>query len=155
MIFVKKNSRSSYRSNRRSNYTKSNNLFSNNKSRVKGNITQLYDKYIKMAKEATASGDRIQAEYYTQFADHYSRLMVENGIKSYTNEKFHYVSNSNIVDDKLQENEEINNKDSSVKTDNITNENDLIEDESNETENSIETVPFIAKPAKKIIKTKK
>ena len=37
---------------------------------------------LKLAKEASSSGDRIQAEYYYQFADHYSfRLM--NGIKTY------------------------------------------------------------------------
>ena len=40
----------------------------------------LYYKYLKLAKESSASGDRIQAEYYYQFADHYSRLMIELGV---------------------------------------------------------------------------
>ena len=42
--------------------------------------SQQYNKYLKLAKEASSSGDRIQSEYYYQFTDHYYRLMVEMGI---------------------------------------------------------------------------
>ena len=70
-MFAKKTGRVSFRSNKRSNYRK-NNLYSNNKPRHKGNIPQLHDKYSKLAKEASSSGDKIQSEYYFQFADHIS-----------------------------------------------------------------------------------
>jgi hypothetical protein len=35
----------------------------------------MHFKYLDKAKDALASGDRITAEYYFQYADHYSRLM--------------------------------------------------------------------------------
>lgn len=38
----------------------------------------MHFKYIDKAKDALASGDRITAEYYFQYADHYSRLMYAN-----------------------------------------------------------------------------
>ena len=78
-MYIKKNPRVTFRSNRRPNFKRNNN-FSNNKSRNKGNVTQQYNKYFKLAKEAFSSGDRIQAEYYYQFTDHYYRLMIEMGI---------------------------------------------------------------------------
>ena len=83
-MYPRKNDRSSFKSNRRYSFKKSTS-FSSHKNRVKGNVTQLYDKYLKLAKSSFSSGDRIQAEYYFQFADHYSRIMFENGIKSYEN----------------------------------------------------------------------
>ena len=80
-MYVKKNTRVTFRSNRRQGH-KRGSSFSNGRGRNKGNITQQYQKYLKLAKEAFSSGDRIQTEYYYQFADHYSRLMVEFGIKT-------------------------------------------------------------------------
>ena len=52
-----------------------------NRNKIRGNPSQLLIKYLIMAKNALSSGDRIQAEYYFQFADHYSRIMIENEIK--------------------------------------------------------------------------
>ena len=43
-------------------------------------------------------GDRIQAEYYHQFADHYSRIMSESGIKSYGNENIGTDSDKQSVE---------------------------------------------------------
>ncbi len=43
--------------------------------RIRGNAPQIYDKYITLARDATASGDRIAAESYYQFAEHYFRIM--------------------------------------------------------------------------------
>ena len=43
-------------------------------SRARGNAPQLLDKYKKLAQDAQHNGDRVQAEYYLQFADHYFRL---------------------------------------------------------------------------------
>ncbi len=51
----------------------------NNRSeqRVRGNPIQLLEKYKSLAREATTAGDRILAENYFQYADHYQRLVNE------------------------------------------------------------------------------
>jgi len=46
-------------------------------SRARGNAPQLLDKYKKLAEEAHRNGDRVQAEYYLQFADHYFRVIAD------------------------------------------------------------------------------
>ncbi len=43
--------------------------------RVRGNATQIYDKYLSLARDAAASGDRVAAEGYFQFAEHYFRII--------------------------------------------------------------------------------
>ena len=43
-------------------------------SRARGNAAQMLDKFKKMAQDAQVNGDRVQAEYYHQFADHYFRV---------------------------------------------------------------------------------
>lgn len=43
-------------------------------SRARGNAVQMLDKFKKMAQDAQVNGDRVQAEYYHQFADHYFRV---------------------------------------------------------------------------------
>ena len=68
-----------FKSNRKVGYKRSNN-FSNGKMRNKGNLSQQYNKYLKLAKDAFTSGDRIQSEYYYQYTDHYHRKMIEMGI---------------------------------------------------------------------------
>ena len=154
MIFVKKNGRSSFRSSKRSNYSKNNyskNTYSNSKPRVKGNITQLHSKYLKLAKEASSSGDRIQAEYFNQFADHFSRLMIEYDIKSYVNEK---TNNESVSDDFTKENEESEVKETVAEKNELSQDDNLIK-EMEDTENSIEAVPFIAKAVKKVVKSNK
>ena len=78
-MYSRKNGRVTFKSNRRTGFKRNIN-FSNPKGNNKGNISQQYNKYIKLAKEAFSSGDRIQAEYYYQFTDHYYRLMQEMGI---------------------------------------------------------------------------
>ena len=42
--------------------------------KLRGNAQQLYEKYLALAHDAATSGERISAEAYTQFADHYFRL---------------------------------------------------------------------------------
>lgn len=46
-------------------------------SRARGNAPQLLDKYKKLAQDAQHNGDRVQAEYYLQFADHYFRVIAD------------------------------------------------------------------------------
>lgn len=45
--------------------------------RMRGNAPQLLEKYKGLARDALASGDRILAENYFQYADHYQRLVNE------------------------------------------------------------------------------
>ena len=148
-MYVKKNTRVTFRSNKRHGHRR-NNSFSNDRGRNKGNVTQQYQKYIKLAKEASASGDRIQSEYYYQFADHYSRLMIELGLfieenlekrnsEEMESDNQKYENNNN-----LDEVEEI---DKGKETTDTEDENDSV---------SIESVPFISQPIKKrIVKNKK
>ena len=50
-------------------------------SRARGNAPQLLDKYKKLAEEAHRNGDRVQAEYYLQFADHYFRVIADGKVR--------------------------------------------------------------------------
>ena len=47
-------------------------------NRQRGNAAQLLEKYKSMARDAQLGGDRVQSEYYLQFADHYFRVLSEN-----------------------------------------------------------------------------
>lgn len=47
-------------------------------SRARGNAPQMLEKYKKMAHDASLNGDRVQTEYYLQFADHYFRVIADN-----------------------------------------------------------------------------
>ncbi|WP_422001500.1 DUF4167 domain-containing protein [Reyranella sp.] len=47
--------------------------------RVRGNAHQVFDKYQALGREAAASGDRILAEAYWQYADHYFRVIQSIG----------------------------------------------------------------------------
>lgn len=43
--------------------------------RVRGNAYQVLEKYLAMARDASAAGDRIASENYLQHAEHYYRLI--------------------------------------------------------------------------------
>ncbi len=47
-------------------------------SRARGNAPQMLEKYRKMAHEASLNDDRVQTEYYLQFADHYFRVIADS-----------------------------------------------------------------------------
>jgi hypothetical protein len=47
-------------------------------NRQRGNATQLLEKYKNMARDSQLAGDRVQTEYYLQFADHYFRVLSES-----------------------------------------------------------------------------
>ena len=148
-MYVKKNTRVTFRSNKRHGHRR-NNSFSNDRGRNKGNVTQQYQKYIKLAKEASASGDRIQSEYYYQFADHYSRSMIELGLFIEENLEKRNHEEMESVD---QKSENDNNLNEVVETDKGK-EATVTEDKNDH--GSIESVPFISQPIKKkSVKTKK
>ncbi|TCD06886.1 DUF4167 domain-containing protein [Erythrobacteraceae bacterium CFH 75059] len=50
-------------------------------SRARGNAPQMLEKYKKLAQDAQHNGDRVQAEYYLQFADHYYRVMADTRMR--------------------------------------------------------------------------
>ena len=138
-MYTKKNGRMTYKSNRRPNFKRNNNFVT--KNRNKGNITQQYNKYLKLAKDSFSSGDRIQAEYYYQFTDHYYRLMIEFGINledQYNTDESKSSNNENTNIDEIKE---------------LSGENDskLVDDEVKDQDEdpSIESVPFISEPLKK------
>ncbi len=131
MMYKKNNGRTTYKSNRRTGFKKTGG-YQNYKTRNKGNVSQQYNKYLKLAKESFRSGDRIQSEYYYQFTDHYYRLMVELGINIEENNQFEETK-ENASEEQINEN-----------VSKIDNQNDEI----NTNEESIESIPFIAEPAK-------
>ena len=138
-MYTKKNGRMTYKSNRRPNFKRNNNYVP--KNRNKGNITQQYNKYLKLAKDTFSSGDRIQAEYYYQFTDHYYRLMVELGIN---------LEDQDTTDEtKLSrnENEDVN----EIKETSSDENSKMMEDDTKDedVDESIESVPFISEPVKK------
>jgi uncharacterized protein DUF4167 len=47
-------------------------------NRQRGNAAQLLEKYKSMARDSQLAGDRVQMEYYLQFAEHYFRILNEN-----------------------------------------------------------------------------
>ena len=162
-MYTKKNTRVTFRSNKRVNFKRNNN-FSNGKIRNKGNVTQQYNKYLKLAKEAASSGDKVQTEYYYQFTDHFYRLMVDLGIAIDDHENFDDRNNENLNPENQNRNETNENQDSKKdenevklvdkvnKNDEDNNVKDAIKEDNID---SIESIPFISQPAKKKVTRKK
>ena len=138
-MYTKKNGRMTYKSNRRPNFKRNNNFSS--KGRNKGNVTQQYNKYLKLAKDTFSAGDRIQAEYYYQFTDHYYRLMQELGINLDDQDNLSEPKDVNS-ENKINENEKEIKLNSEEDTETNKDEDDVDDD-------SIESIPFISEPVKK------
>ncbi len=47
-------------------------------NRARGNASQMLEKYKKLAADAQHNDDRVNAEYYLQFADHYFRVLADS-----------------------------------------------------------------------------
>ena len=125
----KKNGRPAYKSNRRTSFKKPGG-YKNFHNRNRGTVSQQYNKYLKLAKEASRSGDRIQSEYYYQFTDHYYRIMVELGINIEENTNFDEQKQSTSNEQTSDAN------------------NEIVEDNDKSEDDSIESIPFIAEPSK-------
>ena len=146
-MYTKKNGRVSYRSGKRSNFKRNNTFI--NKSRNKGNVTQQYNKFLKLAKEASSSGDRIQSELYYQYTDHYYRVMVELGISF---EEHDDTENKSTESRSLEDEEKTSSKEEDLSLE----KNIISQENSKEDLESIESIPFISDPPKKkSIKRKK
>ena len=68
-------------------------------NRQRGNAAQLLEKYKSMARDAQLAGDRVQTEYYLQFADHYFRVLSE------TRARFEDQNQRRHRDDEMDEDE--------------------------------------------------
>ena len=142
-MYTKKNGRMTYKTNRRPNFKRNNNYSS--KGRNKGNVTQQYNKYLKLAKDTFSAGDRIQAEYYYQFTDHYYRLMQELGIN--LDDQDNLLESKDASSENLfSENEK--EKESKQSSEEET-ESNKDEDDVADADESIESIPFISEPVKK------
>lgn len=76
------NRRSRGRGGRKSGNTRNQTFDSNGPgARVRGNASQIYEKYQQLARDAAASGDRVGGENFLQHAEHYYRLMIASGPK--------------------------------------------------------------------------
>tara|TARA_Y100000766_G_C18588490_1_gene450679 strand:- start:135 stop:575 length:441 start_codon:yes stop_codon:yes gene_type:complete len=120
------NSRRRRNNNRRPNGRGNGNMDSSGPSvKVRGSARQVYDKYLLLARDAKSSGDNILSESYFQHAEHYARILIENG-------KFEINSSSNSKKNEVRKSEQ------EKKTDNQS--NDSVEKVSNENGlDSIET----------------
>ena len=143
-MYTKKNGRVSYRSGKRSNFKRNNTFI--NKSRNKGNVTQQYNKYLKLAKEASSSGDRIQSELYYQYTDHYYRVMVELGISF---EEHDGSENKSIENTPIEIVEKASSKEEELPEEKNINLHEDSQENSKEDLESIESISFISDPPKK------
>ena len=134
----KKNGRTAYKSNRRTSFKKPGG-YKNFNNRSRGNVSQQYNKYLKLAKEASRSGDRIQSEYFYQFTDHYYRIMVELGINVEENTNFDEQKQNTSREESSDSEGNTSHSESNTVEEN---DNDKVEDD------SIESIPFIAEPSK-------
>ncbi|MBM3508053.1 MAG: DUF4167 domain-containing protein [Alphaproteobacteria bacterium] len=50
-------------------------------NKVRGNANQLYERYTSLAREAQSAGDRVAAEGFLQYAEHYYRVLSAAGWK--------------------------------------------------------------------------
>lgn len=74
-------------------------------NRQRGNAAQLLEKYKNMARDAQLAGDRVQSEYYLQFAEHYFRVLGENRSR-FDEQRKERGDESSDEDDHQSENEE-------------------------------------------------
>tara|TARA_Y100001970_G_scaffold287209_1_gene411326 strand:- start:290 stop:718 length:429 start_codon:yes stop_codon:yes gene_type:complete len=90
--------------------------------KVRGSARQVYDKYLLLARDAKSSGDTILSESYFQHAEHYARILIENG-------KFEINSPSNSKNDETNKSDKDNRAENKNNNDkNASNENGLDSD---------------------------
>ncbi len=49
--------------------------------KIKGSASQIVEKYLTLSRESNTSGDRVSAESYMQYAEHYQRIVEATGIR--------------------------------------------------------------------------
>ena len=63
--------------------------------KIRGSAAHVYEKYLQLARDANASGDRVMAENYLQHAEHYFRILAANQLQQqqYQQQQGHYQGN--------------------------------------------------------------
>jgi hypothetical protein len=77
-----RNNQNNYRAGRRNNGFNSRGKFYESNGpdvKVRGTASTIAEKYQQLARDAHTSGDLVAAEAYHQYADHYYRLVAEQG----------------------------------------------------------------------------
>ena len=91
-----------------------NHVFESNGSsgRIRGTAQQLYEKYLQQGRDALSSGDRVTAENFFQYAEHYSRIvnMINQSIQQRHRPNNYQESNNGVetvkaIDDESETNE--------------------------------------------------
>jgi hypothetical protein len=49
--------------------------------KIRGSAAHVYEKYLQLARDSNASGDRVMAENYLQHAEHYYRILAANQLQ--------------------------------------------------------------------------
>ncbi len=93
--------------NKKNNSLKSYNFQKNNFPRSRGDISKVLEKYNNLAQDAQSNGDRIVAENFLQYAEHYQRLLNDQPKPEFNNIKknFSNTENSNDTTNKLSRTE--------------------------------------------------
>ena len=68
---------------RRNGYTRPGNF----DNKPKGNISKILERYLSLAREANSNGDKIKAEGFYQYAEHYQRVLNSQPIKNISKDK--------------------------------------------------------------------
>lgn len=72
-------------------------------NRARGNAAQLLEKYKNLARDAQMQGDRVNTEYYLQFADHYFRVLGESRARFEENNRRQRDDGSDEDDDNVEQ----------------------------------------------------
>ena len=67
--------------------------------KIRGNASQIYDKYMQLARDASLAGDRVRAENLFQHAEHYLRIVQLNQPKRDPNQDDDNNGNDSLDDE--------------------------------------------------------
>ena len=67
---------------RRASFNRGNAFDSSKTVKPRGNAFQVLEKYLVLAQDANSNGDKIKAEGYYQYAEHYQRVIIANGVRN-------------------------------------------------------------------------
>ena len=79
---------------RRGSFNRGNSFDSSKTVKPRGNAFQVLEKYLVLAQDANSNGDKIKAEGYYQYAEHYQRVINANGVRNNNETKNSSENNS-------------------------------------------------------------
>ena len=102
---------------------------SNFENKPKGNVSKILERYLSLARDANSNGDKIKAEGFYQYAEHYQRVINAQPIKNSTKKDENDEQNikNNLSRTERAENAKINR----LSNTNIQNPNDKNQENSN------------------------